>query len=286
MQLAFILSLPRSGSTVLTSMLDQRKGVISPPESSFPQVLGELTARERTDPRRLAALYIASTFPGTPLGLEEAAECMHGSDEEILGKLGKALAAKLGRAPHDVCLVVWKTTRTICMNRSPLATAGRFVILRRHPHNVFESQFRVHFGLHNRRAWRFALFRESYESAFADIPAEKRFDLDYEEIPARMSELLGFLGIKDAGSWDDGSSSLEHVAANRPWLSQILQEFRSDDADKRARLDARTMKSLDRWLQAAKLARPLMPMLRHHYDMATLTAIRQSAENILVAARL
>lgn len=281
MHLAFILSLPRSGSTVLTSMLDQRKGVISPPESSFPQVLGELTPEERADPRLLAALYIASTFPGTPLTLEEAETCMCGSDQEILIRIGKALAGKLGRNPDEISLVVWKTTRTICMNRGPLATDGRFVILRRHPHNVFESQFRVHFGLHNRRAWRFALFRESYENAFAKIPAERRIDMDYEDIPARMDELLGFLGITDTGLWNTGSSSLEHVAANRPWLSQILQEFRNDDAEKRARLDTNQMRSLDYWLKAVKLAHPLMPVLRRHYDMLTLNHIRSQAQILL-----
>ena len=57
-KLAFILSLPRSGSTVLSAMLDRKKGIVSPPESSFPQMLGTLTPEERADKRWLAALYL------------------------------------------------------------------------------------------------------------------------------------------------------------------------------------------------------------------------------------
>jgi hypothetical protein len=279
--LAYILSLPRSGSTVLTSMLDQRKGVISPPESSFPQMLGLATAAERRDPRRLAALYIASTFPGTPLKLDEAESCMNGNDEEILTGIGKALAVKLGRDPDDITCVVWKTTRTISKNRGPLSTSGRFVILRRHPHNVFESQFRVHFGMHNRNPLRFAAFRESYEWAFSRIPRERKFELDYEEIPGKLGKLMEFLGIEDRGLWEGGALSLQQVAESRPWLAQILSEFRSDDAEKRARLDPAHTAKLDQGMRQVRLLRPLMPWLRHHYDMQSVSHIRKRADEIL-----
>ena len=262
-------------------MLDRRKGVISPPESSFPQVLGELAPDERRDPRGLAALYIASTFPGTPLSLDESEACMRGDDGEILVEIGRALAAKLGREPSEVALVVWKTTRTICMNRGPLATGGRFVILRRHPHNVFESQFRVHFGRNNRRPFRFAAFRESYESAFRRIPPERLFELDYEEIPSRMGDLLGFLGHEDAGAWEGASSSLRHVAENRPWLAEILGDFESRDSEKRSRIDPVQAAKLDAALSRVRVMRPLMPALRRHFDRATLGAIRRQASQLL-----
>lgn len=280
-KLAYILSLPRSGSTVLTSMLDQRRGVISPPESSFPQVLSKLTPEERSDPLRIAALYIASTFPGTPLTLQETVACISDDDEETLIRIGLALTEKLGRNPHDISLVVWKTTRTIAMNEAPLRTSGRFVILRRHPHNVFESQFRVHFGKHNRHPLRFAAFRRSYEWAFRQIPPQRRMDLDYEQIPDRMSELMEFLGMPDQGVWDDGISSLQEVADKRPWLSQILDEFRSDDAAKRNRLEPAKRRRLDRALRITGLAEPLMPLLRRRFDEAVLADIRQRASRIL-----
>ncbi len=169
----FILSLPRSGSTLLSAILDQRLGIISPPESSFPQILGKISAQERSDTLRLAALYIASTFSGTPLSLEESRECMEGGDGEILTKLGLALAGKLGRDPGQVKLVIWKTTRTVSFTEVPMATGGKFIVLRRHPLNVFESQFRVHFGKNNRKPFRFASFRESYEAAFASLPKNR-----------------------------------------------------------------------------------------------------------------
>jgi hypothetical protein len=229
----------------------------------------------------LAALYIASTFPGTPLSLDEAETCMKGAYEDILGNLGRALATKLGRNPNEISCVVWKTTRTISMNRGPLASGGKFVILRRHPHNVFESQFRVHFGLHNRKPLRFAAFRESYEWAFSRIPRDLKFELDYEEIPAYLARLMDFLGIQDHGLWEGGTSSLQQVAQNRPWLAQILSEFRSDDAAKRTRLPPEQTSVLDRSLKQARLLRPFTPFLRRHFDMQSVNHIRRNAEEIL-----
>lgn len=279
--LAYILSLPRSGSTVLTSLLDQRAGVICPPESSFPQILGVITRKERNDPRRLAALYIASTFPGTPLELDEAEACMCGDDSDILTGLGCALAAKLGRDPGLVRTVVWKTTRTIGMNVAPIRSGGRFIILRRHPHNVFESQFRVHFGANNRRPGRFALFRESYEHAFTRLPTERTMQVDYDRIPEQFESMLTFLGIDGSEIWTEGSSALAAVAANRPWLSQIMDRFENKDPEKRARLDPKSTTALDRSLATVKPFRPLLGPLRLIADRRTLGHIRERAELLL-----
>ena len=101
---AFVISEPRSGSTVLTAMLDRRKGVLSMPESSFPQVLGYLRRAERTDPRRLAAIYLGSTFVPTPLKFSEIESCMTGSDQNVLDQLAGATAGADpcgGSPPHD-----------------------------------------------------------------------------------------------------------------------------------------------------------------------------------------
>lgn len=282
--LTFILSLPRSGSTVLTSLLDRRKGVVCPPESSFPQVLGEISRAERTDRRNLAAIYIASTFPGTPLSLEEATDCMEGSDKEILEAIGRKLAAKLGRDPDAVQSVVWKTTRTIGMNRAPLQTGGRFVVLRRHPHNVFESQFRVHFGKNNRAPWRFAGFRASYEHAFASLPKDRLFELGYDRIPDLLGELTSFIGIGNPEEWDSGSSSLEAVARDRPWLTEIMDTFENKDPEKRARIEPEKIVRLDRAIEAARMVTPLLGPIRRLADMRTLGHIRQRAKRLLAEA--
>lgn len=126
MNLVYILSQPRSGSTVLTALLDKRKGVVCMPESSFPQVLGQISGKELGDRRWLAALYLGSTFPPTPLTLDDAERCMTGSEAEILCNLGKALASELGRNPDEVRHVVWKTTRMVGMHQGPVAAGGRF----------------------------------------------------------------------------------------------------------------------------------------------------------------
>jgi hypothetical protein len=279
--LAYILSLPRSGSTVLTSLLDQREGVVSPPESSFPQILGVLTCRERQDPRMLAALYIASTFPGTPLNLDEAEACMCGDDPDILIQIGRALATKLGRDTSKLHTILWKTTRTIGMNAMPIATGGRFIVLHRHPHNVFESQFRVHFGANNRRPWRFAMFRESYEYAFSKLPSERTLHVEYDTIPRQLPTILQFLGIDNNTSWTQGSSALAAVAANRPWLSQIMETFENRDPEKRARLDPRVTKTLDRCISITSRLRPFLAPLRTAADYRTLGHIRVRSNAML-----
>jgi hypothetical protein len=279
--LAFIVSLPRSGSTVLTSLLDQTKGVVCHPESSFPQVYGELSDKQRQDPQVLAAYYLGSTFAGTPLSLAEATECMQGSLDDILHALGYRLAEKLGRPVAEVHTIVWKTTRTVGMNDAPLATNGRFVVLRRHPHNVYESQFRVGFGRSNRNPLRFALFRESYETAFSRIPRSRRVDIDYDDLPGVIADLLSFLGIEGSQVWDSGVSSLEAVARDRPWLSEINDQFLNKDPEKRARLARSQTLVLDTGRAMARAVRPLVARMRRHYDLASLRTIAGRAETAM-----
>jgi len=281
--LAFVLSEPRSGSTVLSAMLDRRRGVISIPESSFPQVLGMVTHEERKDPRKLAALYLGSTFPPgpkppTPLTVENAAACMEGSDEQILINLGLALARKIGRNPGEVSTVLWKTTRTIRMNRGPLATSGKFVVLRRNRQNVFESQFRVDFGVRNRNPWRYAVFAQSYENAFGILPKNRTYHIDYERIPGQFADLLKFMDVKDLGEWESGSSSLALLSQSTPWLTTVTGEFKNTDAEKRERLEPAQKRSLERALFWTRPLRHFMGPIRDYYDRRSLGDILREAE--------
>jgi hypothetical protein len=276
--LAYILSLPRSGSTVLSAMLDRQKGVVTPPESSFPQVLSVITEEERADKRWLAALYIGSTFVPTPLSLDDAEACMHGTDEEILISLGLAVAAKLNRDPTQIRLIVWKTPRTVGMHKAPLSTDGKFVVLRRNPHNVFESQFRVTFGENNRNPYRFAIFRESYEHAFARLPEERVFELEYDALPGILPALQSFLGVENAGEWERYESSLDMAAKECSHMTMVTAAFENRDPEKRANLKPGQIVSLER---AMKLARPLRPFLgpvRAFYDRQSMGPIRERAQ--------
>lgn len=286
MKLAYILSQPRSGSTVLSALLDKRKGIVCMPESSFPQVLGAISDKERKDRRWLAAMYIGSTFPSiprppTPLTLDDAESCMQGSNEEIIYSLGCVLAEKIGRKADEVNTVIWKTTRTIGLHAGPLSTAGKFIVLRRNPHNVFESQFRVDFGIRNRNPYRYAVFAHSYEYAFARLPKERTIEIDYEKIPERLSALIHFLGLKDYGEWDTGKSSLELVTQTASWLTEVTSEFKNNDAEKRARLDRRQVHALDRALSLTSPIRPALGPLRRHFDLRTMDDIRDVARHII-----
>lgn len=285
MKLAYIVSLPRSGSTVLSAMLDQYRGVVSPPESSFPQVLSSITKEERSDPRMLAALYHGATFPPTQINLDEAEACMRGSNEEILIALGKAVAAKLGRDPELIHSVVWKSPKTVGMQAAPLATTGRFIVLRRNPHNVYESQFRVSFGEKNRNPLRFALLRESYELAFSKLPEDRRLDVHYDEFPGVLPQILEFIGIPNAEKWENHQSSLQLASDALSYMSEVTSEFVNKDAQKRARLKGITVGILEASMILTRPLRPLLGPIRTHFDHESLKLIRERALERLKAGK-
>lgn len=279
--LCYIIARPRSGSTVLSALLDKRIGIVSPAESSFPQVLGVVSEEERKNHRWMAALYIGATFPPTPLNLDDAEACMEGSNEEVLIKLGMAVSKKLGRESEDIKGIVWKTPRTVGMHAGPLSTPGKFVILRRNSHNVFESQFRVGFGENNRNPYRFAVFSESYEHAFSKIPDERKLDVHYDDLPGVIGQILEFIGVSDLGERVGGTSSLEDASKNCDWLSEVTQEFKNNDPAKRERLDPKQVVALER---AMKIARPLRPFLgpvRAYFDNLSMGPIRDRAQERL-----
>jgi hypothetical protein len=275
--LCFILARPRSGSTVFSALLDKRVGIVSPPESSFPQVLGELSKREREDHRWMAAIYLAATFTPTPLNLDDAEACMQGSNEEILIKLGLAVAAKLGRESEDIKCIVWKTPRTVGMHTGPLSTSGKFVILRRNSHNVFESQFRFGYGVENRNPYRFAVFSESYEHAFAQVPKDRKIEIHYDDLPSIIPEVMKFIGVKDQGERVGGISSLEEAAQKCDWLSEVTQEFKNKDPEKRKRLDPSQVANLELAIKLVRPFRQLMGPLRRHFDKRSMGHVRQFA---------
>ena len=280
-KLAYILSLPRSGSTVLSALLDRKKGIVSPPESVFPQMLGTVTPKEREDKRWMAALYLGSTFTPTPLSLEDAKECMLGSNEEILIALGKAVAAKLDRDPDQVEAVVWKTPRMVGMHKGPLSTDGKFVVLRRNPHNVYESQFRVDFGDKNRNPYRFALLRESYEHAFSRLPKDRTIDITYDSLPDSLADLMLFLGVNEKGEWESASSSLDLAAEHCGHMADVTKPFENKDPAKRARLDPAQIRKLELAMRLAKFAKAFLGPVRARFDQQSMQWSRDKAASLM-----
>lgn len=278
--LTYILSQPRSGSTVLTAILDKRKGIVCMAESCFPQVLGTLSKKERADKRWLAALYLGSRMAPDPLDVNDAEACMAGNDDEILCALGKAVAAKLGRNPDDVTNVVWKTTRAIGLHQGPTATCGKFVVLRRNTYNVFESQSRFVHGINNRNPFRYALFSQSYEHALNRCPADRTFKLDYDDLPGILPRLLDFMEVRDQGEWETRGSILDEVAKECDWLSQVTGEFANTDENKRAQLDPMLRKRLTFALSTSSTLLPLMGPVRKHFDMCSVAYVKKLARKL------
>jgi hypothetical protein len=231
----------------------------------------------------MAAIYLAATFTPTPLDISEAEECMRGSDQDILVNLGLAVAKKLGRDTAQVRAVLWKTPRTVGMHRGPLSTSGRFIILRRHPYNVFESQFRVSFGENNRNPYRFAIFQESYEHAFARIPSDRRIDVNYDDLPGVLTQICEFLGVATQDKWESGRSNLEMAAKERSWMQDVTKPFENRDPEKRSRLDPDQVARLDRAMRLAEKIRPFLGPVRRFFDQCSVRSIKERARVIMVS---
>jgi hypothetical protein len=167
------------------------------------------------------------------------------------------------------------------MHTAPLATGGKFIVLRRNPQNVFESQFRVSFGEGNRNPFRYAIFNESYQRAFDRIPLERKFELHYDDLPEVLSDLLKFLGVPDLGKWQEGLSAMAAVAGHCSWLSQITDEFQNNDVEKRGRLPRETVARLKLAMQLARPLRPFLGPVRSHFDNRSLALYRQQAAFLL-----
>jgi hypothetical protein len=285
MQHTFILSLPRSGSTVLTRMLAFRKDVLCLPETFFPHLADHLTGDEWLQPRWIGALFVASCSDGSPLTLDEAADCATNDAPTTMERIANAVAAKEGRDPASIHAVVWKSTRLVGSIRTALAIGGRFVILRRPRLNVFESQFRVPFGKHNENPARFALFAASYDAAFSSYPPERTLELDYADIPARLDELFEWIGSCDA-SPAGSAGSLQQTASQRAWHQAIDKPFVNEDVKKIANLSQR-QKSIFHMAQSILSRMPAIGRAaRRQADLRQANALREHAHQLLNRQRV
>ena len=281
--LACVYSLPRSGSTVLIAELDRLKGIVCLPESYFPQVLEFLTPQELSDPAKLAAFFLASSPSGSLISFEEAQTCMVPDDwKATLVRLGLACAAKTNRNPSQVRTIIWKTTRIIGKGKLFAEAGGRFLVLRRNPVNVFDSQFRVSFGRHNRNPLRFAVFLESYEAAFSRLPPEATYHIEYEAIPEQLAAMSDWFGVV-GDNWAGGESSIALTHARKTWHNGLMDGFQSRDEIKRKNVTLGQRFFLGAGRFAAKPVRPILSFLRDYYDGEIIKQIRNEATTILVA---
>lgn len=279
--LACIYSLPRSGSTVLITELDRLKGIVCLPESYFPQILEFLSPDELSDPSRLAAFFLASSPSGSLLSFEEARTCMIPTDHaKTLVRLGLACALKTNREPSQVAIVIWKTTRIVSRWRLFAKAGGRFLVLRRNPLNVFESQFRVDFGYFNRNPIRFAAFQESYEAVFSRLPIDITHSVDYESIPGQLAAIQSWLGV-GAEHWIGSESSMAKTHAKEAWHSGLMDGFQSHDSMKRQNITTRQRLLLKAGQSMAKPIRPILGLLRNYYDRQIMKQIRIAADEII-----
>lgn len=280
LQSIFIVSVPRSGSTLLTNMLDAYEDVICPPESFFPAVLEQLEDREMSDRRNVAALFVVSCSDGSPLTLEEAEQCIHMDKQQTLDALAIQIAIKQGRSPDQIKIAVWKFTRMVGCWDFAARIGGRFIILRRNLLNVYESQFRVPFGVKNKNPFRFALFAESYEAAFSRYPAAKTLHLEYAGIPSRFDELVSWIGSSGIKR-SSHSSSLEGIAERNPWHANINKPFENKDHEKIKNLSSFQIQGFRVAKAILKLAPSLNRKARTMADQRQMLSLRSQAEQLL-----
>jgi len=279
--LTCIYSLPRSGSTALIAELDCIEGVVSLPESYFPQVLELLSPEERADPFCLAAFFLASSPSGALLSFQESLECMVPTDFELTFKqLGLAVAEKTKRDPSKIKTVIWKTTRIIGRWKLFSEAGGRFIILRRNPINVFDSQFRVDFGRFNRNTLRFSAFRESYEAIFSRMSADLCLSVEYELIPDQLPKIKEWLGVQGE-KWVGVDSSVAQTHGKNEWHNGVMDGFESKDEIKRKNVSAKQLKMLEFGQKITRPFRPILGMLRDYYDSQIMKQIRKDADEIM-----
>jgi hypothetical protein len=230
-QRLFIVSLPRSGSTVLTTMLDHYEDFLCLPESYFPALLESATPEDLASPDRIAGLFLASCLDGSPLTFQEARECFRTTKADTLVAVENLVAAKFGRNPDSIRVVVWKYTRFVGGLPDFKQWNGKFVILERNPLNVFESQFRVHFGEKNRSTTRFALFETSYKAAFRSYPSTHTLRIDYPNLPYAVQTIVDWVESDGAKRQETGMGLGDHSGKN-PWHSEINKPFKNTDPEK------------------------------------------------------
>jgi hypothetical protein len=235
MKHSFIVSLPRSGSTVLTRLISSREDVVCLPETFFPHLLDHISERDSKDARRMAAMFVASCPDGCPLTLDEAEECVSHEHAQTLSKIALKVATKEGRNPDLIKSAVWKSTRLVGSNKSIAKLDARFIILTRPRLNVYESQFRVPFGARNKNPARFALFASSYDAAFRRYPSGKTLQVEYATIPERLDELCCWIG-STSDRENRSIGSVQATSGQRAWHSEIDKPFHDDDTQKLANL--------------------------------------------------
>lgn len=232
-QTLFVASLPRSGSTVLTHMLDQREDVLALPESFFPATLELVDDATFSQRELMAGLFIASCSDGAPLDFNETLECITPDRKETLDRLATAIARHMERDPAKIRVVIWKATRIVGCWKFAESMGGRFLILDRPLLNIYNSQFRVHFGQKNRNPLRFSLFAASYEWAFRHYPANKTRRLAYANIPSEIEAIAKWAG-SEGKMRAEGESAVSRTAGNNAWHSGIGSQFQNRDREKLA----------------------------------------------------
>lgn len=281
-QLLCVYSLPRSGSTVLISELDKIKGICCLPESYFPQAWS-LASRSR-DPSQeyLAALYLASSPAGATLSFDEVVKLIDPQDPRAsLINIGLKTVEKENRDPNSLKVIVWKTTRIISHMDLLNSSLFKFILLRRNVYNVFESQFRVDFGVHNRNPYRFAAFVASYESVFDKLPCDRTFEIAYDQIPHQIEAVCSWLKIENE-NWNEGyTSSIARTHGNKEWHSNLLEGFSNRDKKKLEFIEKKQLAAIDNGLKCTKYLKPIFYLLRRYFDKKIFSNVEQDALNLL-----
>lgn len=276
-----IVSKPRSGSTILTRTLDEIEDVLCLPECFFPHVLEYLNQKDFMNKRRVAALYVASCPDGSPLSIDEAESCIGNTPKQTLELLATAVARKFGRDPQSIRCVVWKSTRMVGAWKFWSNTGWRFVILSRNPLNVYESQFRVHFGSKNQNPFRFALFDASYNVAFSKYPKDRTLALAYEAIPERTEELLQWMSSSGVKRNSHAIGGVQQISGSRYWHTNIDKPFFNDDDSKLQRLSTWQRVGCKLGIFMFSLSPRLASLARLFVDKRQMNAISAAAERLM-----
>jgi len=255
MKIVFVYSVPRSGSTYFTKLLEDKKGYVVMPETYLHLAL-------TSEDFELSEKSVSSCMPDDfPISNIELYNYLIKSNDKLNDFLS---LIKEKFAPEYLVL---KTTRLLgYANKVNINYEYRNIWIDRNPLNIFESLTRVSFGENNSNPLRFAVWYSSYY--FTKI----RFN---SEIVC-YSESVNYVRNLPEGSTVLKSYSSEYHST-KSWHANLNKNFNNTDLQKLENLSKYDIIAIQLSIFILKLFAPIFNYLRISYDKKLLRKINNNS---------
>lgn len=254
MKIIFVYSVPRSGSTYFTKLLENKKGYVVMPETYLHLALlsKDFIISEKS---------INSCMPdGFPITNKEIYNSIKNSEDKL-----RDFICLLQRKFNPEYLVLKSTRLLGYANLINLNFECRSIWIDRNPLNIYESLTRVSFGKKNSNPFRFAVWYNSYYYSRTRLNSEI---VCYSESVKYIRNLPE--GITVLKSY----SSKYH--STKSWHSNLNKSFNNTDLKKLDNLSNNYKLLIQLSILILKLFNPFFNYLRISYDKKMLRKINKA----------